>query len=208
MTFRGFPDEAFEFYEGLRADNSRTYWTEHKDVYERAVREPMRALLDELGREYGEGKLFRPHRDVRFAADKSPYKTHQGGFCATADGIGYYVQIDADGLMTAAGFYAHTRERTAAYRSAVDSEQTGRALEKIVATLVRKGFTIGGDQVRTRPRGCPPDHPRLELMRHESLTAYRTVPPAELGTPAALKLVRTDWRAMKPLNDWVMTYVT
>jgi len=210
--FRGFPDEAFEFYEGLVADNSRTYWTEHKDVYERAVREPMQALLDALAAEFsspglGDPKLFRPYRDVRFSADKSPYKTAQGAFCAAAEGIGYYVQISADGLLIAAGFHAHTRDQTAAYRAAVDAPATGTELERIVAGLTRKGFGIGGDMVKTLPRGCPPDHPRLELMRHESLTASRSEPPDAAASAAALSLIRKDWRALRPLCDWVLAHV-
>jgi uncharacterized protein (TIGR02453 family) len=208
MAFIGFPDEAFAFYEGLSADNSKTYWTQHKSTYESAVRDPLRALVDELGPKFGELKVFRPYRDVRFSADKSPYKTHQGAFCEQAGGVGFYLQLDADGLLTAGGFYAHSREQTARYRAAVDSDSAGRELEKIMKTLGRYGFEQGGDRVRTRPRGCPPDHPRLDLMRHESLTAAHRLPATtELSTPAALDLVRTDWRRLRPLVDWVLTHV-
>jgi uncharacterized protein (TIGR02453 family) len=206
--FSGFPDEAFAFYEGLEADNSKTYWTAHKQTYEECVRAPLRTLFDELGGGYPEPKLFRPYRDVRFSPDKSPYKTHQGAFCALAEGVGYYVHVDADGLYTAGGFYSHSRDQTARYRAAVDAESTGERLEKIVKTLVRQGFTPGGDQVKTRPRGCPADHPRLELMRHESLVAGRRHPPTEeLSTRAALDFVRTDWRRLRPLVDWVLANV-
>jgi uncharacterized protein (TIGR02453 family) len=208
MAFIGFPDEAFAFYEGLTADNSKTYWTQHKSTYESAVRDPLRALVDELGPTFGELKVFRPYRDVRFSADKSPYKTHQGAFCEQTGGVGFYLQLDADGLLTAGGFYAHSRDQTARYRAAVDSDSAGRELEKIMKTLGRYGFEQGGDRVRTRPRGCPPDHPRLALMRHESLTAAHRLPAtAELSTPAALDLVRTDWRRLRPLVDWVLTHV-
>src|ERR1051325_11884594 len=75
MAFRGWPAEALEFYEGLEADNSKTYWTAHKTVYDEKVHAPMLALLAELEPEFGAGKIFRPYRDVRFSADKSPYKT-------------------------------------------------------------------------------------------------------------------------------------
>jgi uncharacterized protein (DUF2461 family) len=76
--FRGWPAEALEFYEDLEADNSKTYWTAHKDVYETVVLSPMKAILAELAPEFGDGKVFRPNRDVRFSTDKSPYKTHIG----------------------------------------------------------------------------------------------------------------------------------
>ena len=64
-----------DFYEGLEVDNSRAYWQSHKIVYDEQVLGPMRALLAELSDEFGEAKIFRPYRDVRFSADKTPYKT-------------------------------------------------------------------------------------------------------------------------------------
>lgn len=208
MTFTGFPAEAFEFYEGLLADNSKTYWAANKTVYEDAVRGPLIALVADLEHEFGPAQMFRPHRDVRFSADKSPYKTHQGAFCQLAPGIGFYVQIDADGVMTAGGFHTHSPEQTARYRRAVDDETSGAALVGIVGKLGKAGFVLGGDRVRTRPRGCPPDHPRLDLMRHQSLTAHRRLTPQpRLASAKALDIVRTDWRHLRPLNDWVLDNV-
>jgi uncharacterized protein (DUF2461 family) len=64
--FRGWPAEALEFYEGLEADNSKAYWTAHKDVYETVVLSAMKAIPAELAPEFGDGKVFRPNRDVRF----------------------------------------------------------------------------------------------------------------------------------------------
>src|SRR6266542_6634636 len=72
MAFRGWPDEAVEFFEGLQADNTKTYWTAHKPVYEASVYAPMAGLLAELADEFGPGRIARPYRDVRFSADKSP----------------------------------------------------------------------------------------------------------------------------------------
>lgn len=86
--FTGFPVAALDFYEDLEADNSKAFWAAHKAVYDDCVRGPMRALLGELEDEFGEGKMFRPYRDVRFSRDKIPYKTHQGGYVATGPGIG------------------------------------------------------------------------------------------------------------------------
>ena len=95
MAFEGFPEQALEFYEGLEADNSKTYWTAHRGEYETHVRTPMVGLLEELAPEFGTAKLFRPYRDVRFSSDKTPYKTHQGAV-VTPEGRGagaWYVQI-------------------------------------------------------------------------------------------------------------------
>lgn len=208
MTFTGFPAEAFDFYEGLAGDNSRTYWNAHKRAYDDCVRGPLIALAADLEKEFGEATVFRPNRDVRFSADKSPYKNHQGVFCGAGEGVGFYVQVDADGVLTSGGFHARGPRRTAGYRAAVDNAETGVGLEKILAKLTKAGFDVGGDKVRTRPRGCPPDHPRLELMRHEFLTAHRRYAPGvRLDSPQALDLVRQDWRALRPLNDWILDNV-
>ena len=90
MTFAGIPVEALDFYEDLENDNTKSFWTAHKHVYEKSVRDPMRALADELSPEFGTVRFFRPYRDVRFAADKSPYKTQQGMVLG-----GHYVHVGA-----------------------------------------------------------------------------------------------------------------
>jgi uncharacterized protein (TIGR02453 family) len=190
-----FPEAAFTFYEGLRADNSKAYWTTHKDVYDEAVRAPMRTLLEALAPEFGATPvLFRPYRDIRFSKDKTPYKTAQGGFLELAPGVGYYLQVDADGVRVGGGFHAHDRHQTTRWRAAVDSPTAGPALVELVDALEKAGFEIGGTQVRTRPRGVPPDHPRLDLMRREFLTAARPADPATRTT------IRAGYDELRPLG--------
>ena len=103
QRFTGFPVEAFDFYERLAADNTRTWWNAHKDEYQQRVRGPLQELLDELAEEFGAAHVFRPYRDARFSKDKTPIKDHQGAFVGVEDAIGYYVQISAAGLMVAGG---------------------------------------------------------------------------------------------------------
>lgn len=197
-----FGEEALGFYRGLLADNSKSYWTAHTHVYERAVRDPMRLLLDALAPEFeAEPVLFRPYRDVRFSKDKSPYKTHQGALLQVRPGTGYWVQLDAEGALVGGGFHAQNRDETARFRAAVDDHESGSRLVAILAVLTR--YDIGGDQVRTRPRGVPADHPRLDLMRREFLTVARRVAPAALTTDA----VRADWTRLRPLVAWINRHV-
>ena len=66
MTFKGWPIEAIEFFERLEDENNKSFWTEQKPVYDEAVKAPMEALLADLAPRFGEGKIFRPYRDVRF----------------------------------------------------------------------------------------------------------------------------------------------
>ena len=208
MGFSGFPPAAFAFYAGLRADNSKAYWADHSDVYDNSVRGPLSALLGDLAAGFGgEVTLFRPYRDIRFSRDKSPYKTQQGGFAEVAPGVGYHIQIDADGLQVGGGFHARDAAQTGRYRAAVTEPSSGEKLAAVVASLGGAGFTIEGEQVASRPRGVPPDHPRLDLVCRKWLTAYRRYPPSpQLADGSAADLVRSDWDRLRPLIDWISAY--
>jgi biotin carboxyl carrier protein len=111
VTFTGFPVAALDFYDDLEVDNTKSFWEAHKQTYRDQVRAPMVALTDALAEEFGDAKVFRPYRDVRFAKDKTPYKTHQGAFVGVAPATGWYVEIaHAEGVLTR---YCHLRERPA-----------------------------------------------------------------------------------------------
>src|SRR5918992_929056 len=105
-SFKGWPPAAFEWFEGLQADNSKAYFDANRRTYDEAVRGPLVALLAELSDEFGPSKIFRPNRDVRFSADKSPYKTN----CAAVvpgdmQHPGFWVEISAEGLAAGAGHH-------------------------------------------------------------------------------------------------------
>jgi uncharacterized protein (TIGR02453 family) len=201
VTFRGWPAEALDFYEGLEADNSKTYWTAHKAVYDDKVRAPMDALLAELEPEFGPGKLFRPYRDVRFSADKTPYKTHLGAWLEH----GGYIQLSAAGLAVGRGMWMMSPEQLDRYRQAVADERTGAELERIVAQMARKQIEVGGHgTLKTVPRGYPRDHPRAQLLRHKGLTAWKDWPVAAwLGTATAKRRIVDFLHDAQPLTDWL-----
>ncbi len=208
LAFSGFPAAALTFYSGLEADNSKDYWTAHKADYERDVREPMLALLDALEDEFGEAKMFRPNRDIRFSADKSPYKTHLGAFAEATPGTGYYVEISAAGLKAGGGFHAHTPAQTTRLRQAVDAESTGAEVERLLDDLRRKHFDVHGEKVKTTPKGYAADHPRIETLRFKELMIIRDFgDPKWVGTKRALTEVRDAWRAIRPLTEWVTEHV-
>lgn len=204
----GIPEDAIRFYADLGKDNSREFWAANKQRYEDSVRVPFEALLGALAGEFGEGKSFRPYRDVRFTPDKRPYKEHQGGFVQTADGIGWYLQLSANGLMTGGGFHHSGPDQVTRYRSAVDADNTGAELVGIVEKLEKAKFELGGEELKTKPRGFADDHPRLDLLRHKSLTVGREYGvPTWLSTNRVVTKVRDDWRAIRPLIEWITTNV-
>ena len=205
MTFAGIPLAALDFYEDLEVDNSKAFWTAHKDLYDGQVRAPLEALAHELGREFGEAKLFRPYRDVRFSKDKTPYKTHQGAWFAESS---RYVHVSAAGLFLGGGYWSTSSAQVGRYRTAVDGELAGPPLERIAASLRRKGFRVGGDQLSRVPAGFDKDHPRADLLRYKTWTAgIELGAPDWLSTPASVGQIRTRLRALGPLIEWLDAHV-
>jgi uncharacterized protein (TIGR02453 family) len=200
MSFRGWPAEALEFYDGLEADNSKAYWTEHKAVYEETVLSPMTELLEELAPEFGDAKIFRPYRDVRFSRDKSPYKTHIGA--VIGDG---YIQLSSNGLAVGSGMYGMAPDQLDRYRAAVVDDKTGEELERVIAGVEGHGIAVHGrDVLKTAPRGYPADHPRIGLLRYKGVVAWQEWPvEAWLGTSAAKKHVTGFLVASRPLGAWL-----
>jgi uncharacterized protein (TIGR02453 family) len=204
MSFDGFPVAALDFYDDLELDNTKSFWEAHRQVYETAVKAPMTALVAALEPEFGAAKVFRPYRDVRFAKDKTPYKTHQGAYVASGPATGWYVQVGAPGVRVGVGFYDASPPQLAALREAFAHDRHGPQAQAIIDALVADGWELGGDRLKTTPRGYPADHPRIELLRHRSLTLGRSYGfEPVVHTPELLDQVREDWRAGRPFVEWV-----
>src|SRR5438132_1283304 len=205
MAFRGWPAEAIEFYEGLEADNSKAYWQDHKAEYEKLVLGPMQELLAELAPEFGEGRVFRPYRDVRFSRDKSPYKTWMAATLAK----GGYIQLNSEGLGAGCGMYTMAPDQLDRFRRAIADDRTGRALSRLVDKATSNGLEVSAhDVLKTAPKGYPKDHPRIDLLRQKGLITWKQWPAGPwLGTKQAKQRVVDFLHASKPLQKWLETNV-
>jgi uncharacterized protein (TIGR02453 family) len=204
MTFRGWPVEALEFFEGLEADNSKAYWQRNRETYETTVRAPMEDLLQDLEPEFGQGRIFRPYRDIRFSSDKSPYKTN----IAATIGDGY-VQLTADGLGVGSGMWEMGPDQLERYREAVSQARAGGKLVHVVEEARAAGLDVSGhDVLKTAPKGYPKDHPRIELLRYKGLITWKEWPAgAWLGTRRAKDRVVESLRLSRPVNEWLRAHV-
>lgn len=204
MSFTGWPEEALDFYEELEIDNSKAYWTRHKAVYEEKVLRPMAKLVEELAPEFGDPKIFRPYRDIRFSKDKSPYKTS----IAATIGSGY-VHLSAKGLAAGDGMYHMGPGQLDRYRGAVAADGSGRDLERVISSIESGGIAITGhDTLKTAPRGYPAGHPRIRLLRFKGLIAWQEWPVEPwLGTAAAKDRIVAFLRTSRPLSSWLNQHV-
>jgi uncharacterized protein (TIGR02453 family) len=169
------------------------------------VKAPMQALLDELEAEFGEGKIFRPNRDIRFSADKSPYKT---SIAATLS-KGGYVQLSGAGLAAGRGMWHMASDQLERYRKAVDDERTGSELVQLCAGITKKSYEISAhDALKTAPKGYPKDHPRIELLRKKGLVTWKEWPVgAWLSTRKAKDRVVDLLHAAEPIERWLHEHV-
>jgi len=202
MAFRGWPTEAIELFAGLEADNTKAFWEAHRSVYDTAVKTPFAELSEAVAEEFGTLHLFRPHRDVRFSKDKSPYKTTAGAVAEGEGGTRFYVQISSEGLYVGCGYYSPAPDQLARWRAALADDGSGPVLTAAVEEVRDRGLEVGArEALSTAPRGYPRDHPRVELLRLKGCHAGRSFPPRRwLSTAGALDRIVDTWRQAEPLT--------
>lgn len=203
MAFTGFDPDALAFYAELRRNNSREWWAANRARFDERVAAPFEELAAALRDDFGEVKVFRPYRDVRFSADKSPYKLHIG--MVTRNRTAHYLQLSDEGLVTGGGVYDAPPHALSRFRELVDDPATAAGLQNVIDELDSRGFTpMTDDALRTAPRGYPADHPRIALLRLRRLAVGRHDDPADwMWAPDAIEAIRERWQAVSLWCDWL-----
>lgn len=203
VAFRGFDPDALAFFAELRQNNTKEWWAAHRARFDAHVAAPLEELAAALADEFGDLKIFRPYRDVRFSADKSPYKLQIG--MVTRSRVAHYLQLSEEGMLTGGGVYDVPAPALTRFRELVDDDASGGRLQQLLDDLAARGFTLmSADALRTAPRGYATDHPRIELLRLRRLAVGRhDVPEEWMWTPVALDEVRDRWRAVSTWRDWL-----
>jgi uncharacterized protein (TIGR02453 family) len=201
--FAGFPREATGFFQKLARNNNREWFLAHKETYERACRDPLTALVTELD-PMGPCRITRINRDMRFARDGRPYKTHISAGVRSS-----YISLSSEGLWVGTGLYRPEPPMLRTLRAAIADSKSGPLLATIVRTLQRKGYDIDThESLNAAPRGYAADHPRIELLKMKDIYAGRLVKPGSiLSSRKALAAVKGTISDVAPLADWLRRYV-
>ena len=195
-AFTGFSRQGIQFLVELGLNNDRAWFVPRKAEYERLLKEPLEALCLALGERFERARLplrsdpsrspFRIYRDVRFSADKSPYKTHISAsfpWIGKGGGVGAYFHLRPGDVFAGGGMWHPAPEQLAAWRRAVDGD-----LARVRAALDDPEFRstfgeIGGDKLKRVPTGFAPDHPAAELLKHKDVTFEHRLTDAEVMAP-------------------------
>ena len=216
--FTGFKPEAFAFFQELEFVQERAWFQAHKAIYDDTVKAPMLDLLadltDELARR-GIGlqadprrAIFRIHRDVRFARDKRPYKTHIGAVL-TRDGSKespglLYVHVGPWGCFAGAGFYHLSDEALAAVRGRIAARS--QEYRATLAELKKAGLVLSPDEdaLKRRPRGFETvtDPDLVEALCRRSLIIRLPLTAEDVADGSVIGRLADFAQAARPLLDF------
>jgi uncharacterized protein (TIGR02453 family) len=197
--FEGFSPDATRFLADLATNNNRDWFHAHRETYEQAVREPMKALVGEFAARFGPGKISRINRDNRFFKDRPPYKTH-----IDAGVGGYYLSLSSHGLYVGTGFYMPDSSVLEKFRAAIDRDASGKELVTMIAGLRRKGYRVDThERLASVPRGYAKDHRRADLLRMKDIHAGLLLPPDAITTRRLLDRTTKTMTDLKPFMAWL-----
>ena len=174
------------------------------------MKAPFLALSDEIAGEFGPLHVFRPNRDIRFAKDKSPYKTAAAAVTESQGGASYYVQISSEGLYVGSGYYHLMPDQLERFRAAVDDTRSGPKLAGAVDTMRKQRYEVASRDVAAagaaRVPGRPSPHRPAADEGHPRRPGIRGA-----GVAAHGQVARSDhdrvWRDAAPVNRWLDKHV-
>lgn len=201
-----------KFFLALEKNNNKPWFDEHRGEYEE-IRKQLVDFVTEVHRELitfapefieldPRKSLFRINRDVRFSANKLPYKTGMGFKIVigsrTCNCPGYGLWIDSDGVYIGGGTTKMQTKDLNHFRDffVAKPEETKAVLQQVVTD----GFELSQEYtLKTVPRGYDPKHPLIELLK---LQGYR----AGKFFPHEPQTMTRDWLLKQTLVDYEKLY--
>jgi uncharacterized protein (TIGR02453 family) len=219
-----FTPAALRFFRQLEKNNNKPWFEAHRAEYERQVREPMRALIEEMNSRfarlapemYGDPVrgMFRINRDIRFSRDKSPYKVHAAcwfhhsdakrnvGSEANEGSAGFYFHLQPGGRsFVGGGLWMPPRPQLNKIRDAIGDDAAG--FKRMVRRLDSYDGLSDESMLKRIPRGFAEDHPAAKWLRYQSFTSGRALTDSQVTGADLTKLLERDFKGLLPLVRWI-----
>lgn len=225
--FPGFRPAALRFLKQLARNNRKEWFEEHRASYEGELREPMKALVEEVDVRLAafapeitgdpRRSMFRIHRDVRFSRDKSPYKTHAACWFYHMDagrgvggeaegGAGFYFHLEPGRFLIGAGIWMPPRATLAKIRDGLGDDLTSFERILLDPRFRRRYGSLDTEGMLTRlPRGFGETHPAARWLRYQSFTVGRSLGAKEALSPRLAATLARDFEALTPFVRWLNT---
>ena len=216
--------DAKKFFSQLSKNNNKPWFDAHRLEYDENILAPAKEFVMRLGEELQKlapgiiadprinKSIFRINRDLRFSKDKTPYKTHIAillweGSAPKMENPGFYAHISAKEITVGAGLYHFPKEILEAYRNRIQIEHENIILNKIIASLMKKGFNISGKHYRRFPAGFNTKLENQQLLLHNGISAWRTF-PNNSKSPDLLSLCTAMFKDTLGLHKWLVELCT
>ncbi|MBP6478880.1 MAG: DUF2461 domain-containing protein, partial [Chitinophagaceae bacterium] len=210
-----------KFLKDLKKNNNKPWFDKNRKVYEAAKADFIsfiQAVIDQHGKKDASIKnllakdcLFRINRDVRFAKDKSPYKTNMGasinkGGRKAENSAGYYFHLEPGGVFTGGGIWMPMPDELKKVRQEIDYNFTD--FKKIIAA--KKFKTVYGElssnpeyKLSRVPKGYDPENPAAEFLKLKSYIAMIKISDADLSSKDLVKKTVAAFEALQPLIEFI-----
>ncbi|MEX2154921.1 MAG: DUF2461 domain-containing protein [Gemmatimonadaceae bacterium] len=220
-----FTPAALTFFKQLATHNEKPWFEAHRADYEREVRDPMRALIEDMNARFvrfapeiaadPKRSMFRINRDVRFSKDKSPYKTHAAcwfnhrnastrvGSEANEGSAGFYFHLQPGGKsMVGAGIWMPPRPQLNRLRDAIAEDPRG--FDRMARGLSKRYGELDDEaKLKRMPRGYDEAHPAAHWLRFQSFTSGRVLTDAEVTKAGLPVRLARDFESLLPLVRWL-----
>ncbi|QEC77054.1 DUF2461 domain-containing protein [Mucilaginibacter ginsenosidivorax] len=209
------PVSAIDFLNDLKNNNNREWFTAHKEFYQQQlgfVEGFVDAILanlnlhDVIETPTGKKSMHRIYRDTRFGKDKTPYKTNWSGSFRRATKYrrgGYYYHFEPGNTFIACGFWAPNPPDLKRIRDDIAFDD--KPLRKIINSpvFIKSFGTLRGETVKTTPKGYPPDHEAIDLLRYKQYLVVHRFTDEEFLSAGFFESVCQALRDMRPFLDYM-----
>lgn len=204
--------DAQGFLRQLARNNTKGWWDDNRAIYDDRLKPAAQALIAAMTDQLATlselpvtGKLFRPHRDVRFSKDKTPYKTHMHMLWTAQTGgrqdVAFFFGIDTDGVRAGGGIMGFDKPVLDDWRLFVDQDH--KRILAITDGLASRGFSFWEPALKRVPQGYAPDHPAATLLRMKGCVALQDIG----ATPRLPQDLSTAFKDLWPLNQLLIQIV-
>jgi uncharacterized protein (TIGR02453 family) len=187
-----FTTQGISFLKKLEKNNTRDWFHENKSDYEDLIRTPALNFIDDMGNNLAHlsphflaiakkvgGSLMRVHRDVRFSKDKSPYKTNVGiqfrhEMGKDVHAPGFYVHVEPGECFVGVGIWRPDSSTLGKIRDAI-VEKDKNWLAAVNDKKFKRNFEIGGESLKTGPRGYDKNHPLIDDLKRKDFIAISRI---------------------------------
>ena len=212
---------SFDFLKDLAKNNTRDWFDEHRDDYQSTMEDFSglnQNIIDALSKFdksiaesnlQGKDCIPRLNRDLRFAKDKSPYKTYlysiinQGG---RKSGIpGYFIFIDPGKCYIGAGAFQPEPERLKKIRQEIDynfEEWKDITTNENLLKAFPNGI-VSNESLQKVPKGFDADSPAKDFLKMKGYFVQKHYPDSFFQSRDSLQTILDSFQACQTLINFV-----